>query len=134
MIKVVIDTNVFISGMFWKGPPSKILDALENGRFRLVLSPEIFTEYQRVAADMGRKYPDVDTSKFLELVGYNSDIVPDLAFTKPVCSDSDDDKFLAAALSAKASYIVTGDKALLKVAEFSGTKIVQPSSFLKALN
>ncbi|NJL26307.1 MAG: PIN domain-containing protein [Calothrix sp. SM1_5_4] len=55
--------------------------------------------------------------------------MPDLKFTKPIYSDPDDDKFLAAALSAKASYIVTGDKALLKLTEFSGAKIVQPSAF-----
>jgi putative PIN family toxin of toxin-antitoxin system len=132
-MKAVVDTNVFISGIFWKGPPSKVLEAWSRGRFRLVLSPEIFTEYQRVTEDLGRKYPEVDAGKILDLVGYHAEVVPDLKFTKPICSDPDDDKFLAAALSAKASFIVTGDKALLKIAEFDSAKIIQPSAFLKVI-
>lgn len=132
-MKVVVDTNVFISGVFWKGAPSKVLEAWSQGRFRLVLSPDIFTEYQRVIEELGRKFPEVDAGKILDLVGYHAEVVPDLKFTTPIYSDPDDDKFLAAALSAKASFIVTGDKALLKLTEFHGAKIVQPSAFLKAI-
>ena len=46
-MKVVIDTNVFISGVFFTGPPSKILEAWRDERVRVVLSPDIFEEYRR---------------------------------------------------------------------------------------
>jgi uncharacterized protein len=132
-MKAVIDTNVFVSGIFWKGTPARILEAWGKQRFSLVLSPAIFSEYQRVLEELSRKSKSVDTAKILDLVSYHAELVPDLVFAKPVCTDPDDDKFLAAALSARASFIVTGDKALLKVAEFHGAKVVTPRTFLDAL-
>ena len=47
-MRVVIDTNVFVSGVFWKGPPAEILRAWRAGRIEIVLSPEILDEYRRV--------------------------------------------------------------------------------------
>jgi uncharacterized protein len=45
-----------ISGLFFGGPPGKTLQAWRDGRFTLVLSPEIFDEYQRVAETLHRKF------------------------------------------------------------------------------
>jgi uncharacterized protein len=47
-IKAILDTNVFISGVFWKGPPFEILKAWQEQRFRLAISPPILDEYRRV--------------------------------------------------------------------------------------
>ena len=47
-LKVVLDTNVFISGVFFSGPPSSILQAWQSGEFEIVASQEILDEYQRV--------------------------------------------------------------------------------------
>jgi putative PIN family toxin of toxin-antitoxin system len=47
-LKIVLDTNVFISGVFFKGPPYQILKAWHEGRIELLMSDEIFEEYQRV--------------------------------------------------------------------------------------
>lgn len=47
-IKAILDTNVFISGVFWQGPPFEILKAWQEQRFRLVISPPILDEYRRV--------------------------------------------------------------------------------------
>jgi putative PIN family toxin of toxin-antitoxin system len=44
-VRIVLDTNVFISGVFFSGPPYKILEAWRNGRIVLVVSPEILEEY-----------------------------------------------------------------------------------------
>lgn len=52
-MKVVLDTNVLISGIFWKGTPRKILDEWSKGKFQLVVTPNIFTEYQRVGEELG---------------------------------------------------------------------------------
>lgn len=51
-MRVILDTNVFISGVFFGGPPSRILEGWHDGRVTLVLSPEILDEYQRVAAEL----------------------------------------------------------------------------------
>ena len=51
-MKVVLDTNVLVSGIFFSGPPAGILRAWSQGKFQLVLSPEILDEYKRVSADV----------------------------------------------------------------------------------
>ena len=49
-MKVVLDTNVLMSGIFWKGQPGKILEHWVDNLFSLVISQEIFAEYKRVSA------------------------------------------------------------------------------------
>jgi putative PIN family toxin of toxin-antitoxin system len=130
-MRVVVDTNVFVSGIFWKGPPYEVLRAWRNQSFKLVISSEIFAEYQRVAVELNAKYPSVNVDKFLDLVSFYSEIVRAPRFVKPICSDPDDDKFLAAAFAGSANYIVTGDKALLKLDDFKGISILPANKFLK---
>jgi uncharacterized protein len=48
-VKVVLDTNVLISGIFFSGPPSEILKAWRRGEVQFALSPDIIDEYIRVA-------------------------------------------------------------------------------------
>jgi putative PIN family toxin of toxin-antitoxin system len=69
----------------------------------------------------------------LELISLNAEMVNPVRFVKPVCTDHDDDKFLEAAITAKADYVVTGDKALLFVGSLKGTSVVKPSEFLNSL-
>lgn len=59
-MKAVVDTNVLVSGIFWKGPPRKVLEAWRAGVFRLAVSPPVLNEYERVLAELAAKYPGVD--------------------------------------------------------------------------
>ena len=74
-MKGVLDTNVFISGVFFSGPPNKSLKGWRDGRFILVLSPEILEEYQRVAEALSKKYPPVDLTELLELIVVEADMI-----------------------------------------------------------
>lgn len=56
-MKAVIDTNVLMSGAFWKGPPAKILDAYVKKKFEWIVSAEILEEYWRILGELSRKYP-----------------------------------------------------------------------------
>ena len=47
-MRVIVDTNVFISGIFWPGPPSRIMDLWADGKLQIVLSTEIFEEYKGI--------------------------------------------------------------------------------------
>ena len=60
--------------------------------------------------------------------------VEQISFPSAVCDDPDDDKFLETAVAAAVDYVVSGDKALLRVKQYSGIKIVQPSHFLKVIS
>ena len=130
-MKAVVDTNVFVSGIFWKGPPHQVLQAWQEGRFRLVVSPPVLEEYRRVLVELQARYSQVRFERILELVELNAEVVEPVVFTRRVCSDPDDDKFLATALAAGAEFVVTGDRALLAVKSFQGIRVVDPRAFLK---
>lgn len=132
-MKVIVDTNVFVSGVFWKGPPNRILDAWVDGRFKLIVSPQILEEYRRVLGELGSKYSNVKYERILDLVGLEAEVVSPVVFVRPVCKDADDDIFLEAGLAASINYIVSGDKALLATDGFKGLRVVTPSVFLKDL-
>ena len=128
-MRIVLDTNVFISGIFFTGPPYQILKAWRDGRVQLLISPSILDEYQRIGAELALKFRDVDLKAFLDLLTVQAEIV--LAPTLPpvIHDDPSDDKFLEAAVAGNASYIISGDKHLLTLSEFQGIQILKPRDF-----
>ena len=133
MIRTVIDTNVFVSGVFWKGPPFQILEAWADGKFKLIVTSEILAEYERVFDELNKKAKTPNSGRILELVKLNAEMANPVAFTKPACRDKDDDKFLAAALGGSAQYLVTGDDDLLGLNGYEGLNIIKPKAFLKEI-
>jgi len=128
-MRIVLDTNVFISGIFFTGPPYQILKAWRDGRVQLLVSPSILEEYQRIGAELALQFRDVDLKAFLDLLTVQAAIV--LAPTLPpvIRDDPSDDKFLEAAVAGNASYIISGDKHLLTLSEFQGIQILKPGDF-----
>jgi len=133
-IKAILDTNVLISGVFWKGPPFEILKAWQEQRFRLAISLPILEEFRRVLDEFAKERQMLVLNSVLKVIELRSEIVKPVPFSEPVCSDPDDDKFLEAAIAAGADYIVSGDKALLNVKFHHEVEVVRPSRFLKLLS
>jgi len=114
-MKIVLDTNVFVSGIFFSGPPSRILRAWREGRVHLVYSAAIILEYRRVLADLSQQFPKINGEPFLDLVTRNGERVHPRPISGVSCRDPDDVKFLECLLSSMARCLVTGDKDLLDV-------------------
>ena len=93
-MKIIIDTNVFASGVFWKGPPFRVLQIWQQGRIHLIVSRSILEEYRRILLYLSEQRPGVKIDRVLELVDLHAEVVEPVAFARPVCSDPDDDKFL----------------------------------------
>lgn len=129
-MKVVIDTNVLISGIFWSGPPYKVLRGWKDARLQLVVSSEILKEYRRVMAELSVSFPLVDLSLWLDLIKENSNVVRPVALPKQVCADPDDDKFIACALAGKAPCIISGDKSLLNISGYREISVLKPNEFV----
>ena len=129
-MKVVLDTNVFVSGVFFSGPPFEILNAWRHGKLTLVVSPEILAEYERVGQELADKFRTVDIGPFLELLAFKGEVVSAPVLAEQVCSDPDDDKFLACALASNTKVISSGDKALLKTSGYAGIEILNPREFV----
>lgn len=133
MIRAVVDTNVFISGIFWSGTPMKVLEAWTDGKFKLIVSNEILVEYERVFEELNKKAKTPNSNRILEIVKLNAEMVTPVIFVKPICRDKDDDKFLTAAIGGSAQYIVTGDSDLLVLNGHQDLKILKPKNFLESL-
>ncbi len=134
MIKTILDTNVLISSIFWKGSPRKVVDLAASNRIKSFTSVAILEEVEIVLFE---DFPELpyekidaiirDILSYSQLVIVNEIIVNNLR-------DIKDTKILACAVSAKADYIVTGDKDLLVLKEYNKTNIVNPKTFLDILN
>ena len=129
-MRIILDTNVFVSGIFFTGPPYQILRAWRDGKLKLVISPAILDEYQRVGAALAEQFPAIDLGQILELVTIKAEVVQAQSLPEPVCVDSDDDKFLACALASKSKIIVSGDKHLLHVSGFREIRVLKPREFV----
>jgi len=129
-LKVVMDTNVFVSGVFFSGPPYQILSAWQLGEFELVVSQEILDEYQRVGEILAEQHPRIDLNPILNFVIEHAKVYRSPKLKEPVCEDPDDDKFIACALSSGSRVIIIGDKHLLKVSGYQRIEVLKPREFV----
>lgn len=130
-LKVVMDTNVFVSGVFFSGPPYQILNAWQSGKFELVVSQEILEEYRRVGEILGEERPGTDLQPILNFVLEHATLYQSVVLNEPICQDPDDDKFFACALASGSKIIVSGDKHLLKVSGYQGIQVLKPRNFVE---
>ena len=130
-MRIVLDTNVFISGVFFGGLPLRILEAWRDGTVKLALSFEILEEYQRVGRILAKKFPGVDLDPVLDLLAARAELVSVLDLPEAVCEDPEDDKFLACALAVRSKFIVSGDRHLLRVSPYRGIQILPPRAFVE---
>ena len=129
-LKIVMDTNVFVSGVFFSGPPYQILNAWQSGEFELVVSQDILDEYRRVGEILAEGHPNIDLNPFLNFAIERAKVYKPVKLKEPVCEDPDDDKFLACALASGSRVIISGDKHLLKVSGYEGIEVLKPREFV----
>jgi predicted nucleic acid-binding protein len=115
-MKVVLDTNVLISGIFFSGPPARILAEWAGGG---------------VGERLHKQFPAIDIDAVLDLVTRETRIVKPKPVPASACDDPDDLKFLACALAGGARVVVTGDRALLRASGFQGLEVVTPRDFVR---
>ena len=131
MVRVVIDTNVYISPIFWGGKPRMIIDLARDNKIQVIISEDIEQEIL-----------DKLTTKFgLDSTDAGNVMTDFSTFTKPikisnrihvVKDDPDDDKFIECALECGAKFIISGDKHLLRLKNYEGIDIINVSTFLKS--
>ena len=107
-MRIVVDTNVLISGVFFGGFPKKILSASVEGKIKACASMEILNILN----------PLIQSMEIIEPISQIE-----------ICRDPDDDKFINCARDAHAMYIVSGDKDLLVVQQFENISIVTAKEF-----
>jgi len=132
MIKAVIDTNVFLSAIFWEGTPKQVIELALSKKIIGVTSKQILEELEeKLLKKFG--FPEDQTGAYLTLLVENFSVVEPARKVSIVREDPDDNKIIEAAIEAKADCIVTGDKHLLKIGAYSGIEIIKPHSLLKKI-
>jgi uncharacterized protein len=130
-MKVVIDTNIFVSS-FFGGNPRRIVDLWRDGKMTLCLSKDILDEYSEVLQRIGlNDEREIEELLSLFAEGFNILFTTKTPKIKVVQGDPDDDKFIECAVALKAEAIITGDKALKTMGEYMGIKILNPQQFLE---
>jgi len=127
-VRLVLDTNTVVSGLFWGGLPGQLLDAARAGKVELYTSPALLGELARVlrrrkfSTRVERLSASVD--ELIEGYGELAQFVRPAAISPVVLADPEDDHVLACALAAKADFIVSGDSHLLSLKTYQGIAIV----------
>ena len=133
-MKVVLDTNIFISGIFWKGSSNRIITNWKEGKFTLVTSLEAISEVIKILKDFKIKLSDEMIKEWVDLIVRNSMIVEPKEKIEAVKDDPKDNIFIETAVVGNADYIISQDNHLLKLKDFGGIKIITPEEFDKICN
>ena len=126
-MRTVLDTNVVISSFLWGGAPSRLLKDASVAGMQIFTSLPLVEELRET----------ISRSKFcnrLQFSNLSVEVLVDLyldrvtvvepVLTPRLAPDPDDDVVIGTALAARAEIIVTGDRALLSVGDFTGGRIV----------
>jgi putative PIN family toxin of toxin-antitoxin system len=130
MVKVVLDTNVLISGILFGGNPRKILELAIQRKIDAYISPPIFTEFKEVL--LRPKFGLTNEKCYLiakEIEDIFCFVFPQIT-VDIIKDDPDDNHILECALVANAKYIITGDPHLLNLESFEKIKIISPATFV----
>lgn len=130
-MRVVLDTNVVVSALLWGGTPYRLIRAAADGTLTLWTSPQLLVELREVlarehlVARLDLQSSSVDQA--LALYGALAVGVMPTPVPGVVPADPDDDHVIATAIAAKADLIVSGDRHLLNIGNYQGTRIVTPA-------
>lgn len=137
-MRVVLDTNVLVSGLVRRtptAPPAQLIDLWRSGMYVLVLSEYILAEVSRT---LEQPYfhqgltPEL-IAQDLVLLREETVLTPITVEVRGVATHPEDDDVLAAAVSAQADYLVTGDKKLQELGRYAGVIILSPRAFMDVI-
>ena len=129
-MNVVVDANVLVSGIFWKGSPRKFLSLIFRQEINPFATIDIMAEYCRIIDKVACKRPDVaarwksQIAKIMTIIEKNE--------TVEVCRDPKDNMFVECAIAANAYYLVSGDSDLLVLEKIKDIPIITVNQFFDA--
>ena len=128
----MLDTNVLISGLLFKGKLSRIVGLWQKGKIVPIISKETFEELRTVLeySKFSLSYVEIKSLIEHEILPY-FEVVNVSKHVKGACRDPGDDKFISCAISANADGIVTGDKDLSDLKKYRAVRIIHASDFIK---
>ena len=134
-MRIVIDTNIWVSGLLWKGKPWQLLKLAESGDVQLCIAHSMLLELEEVLAyDKFQSRLQILHQTPAQLATYVLSLSTAFDVSRKGISvikdDPDDDIFVWCALSAGAKYLVTGDRHLLNFGYYQTVKMITVAEFL----
>jgi putative PIN family toxin of toxin-antitoxin system len=129
-MRIILDSNIFISSFFWGGNPRKVMERIINGKDKLFICKEIIHEIELVLSRPKFKIENEYRTSLIKAIDEIAYQITLIGVVENICRDSEDDKILECALLAHADYIITGDNDLLTLEKFREIKIVTASEYL----
>ena len=137
-MRAVIDTNVLLSGLLWRGQPHALLAHVRSGTVSMLSSPALLAELAdvigRAKFDAILTKTNTSRERSLAEVRQLAEVIDPPPLPQPVCRDPDDDAVLALALAAQVDLIVSGDDDLLVLGRFEGIPIVNAAQALRLID
>lgn len=133
VLKIVFDTNIFVSSIFWEhGNQHNLVELAIEGKIKVFTSAEILEELTNVLI---RDFKETEESIFMYLafVMKYAEVVETVEKVDVVKEDADDNKIIECAIACKADYIVTGDKHLLRLEEYKKTGIITAAELIRVV-
>ncbi len=131
MLKVVLDTNVYISAILTLGNSREVLELSKKGEITPLISEAILLEIERILR-LKLKRPQFEVFVILEAIREISIFVSPSQIFSVIKEDDADNRILECAVEGKAKYIISGDKRhLLPLKRYRGIKILSPKDFLE---
>lgn len=130
-MKVVFDSNIFISGILFGGNPKKLIELVIEGKIQLFISPDILREVKEVLERDKFGFPAAITRQLVHEIEMVSYLVEPGISHSVVERDHDDNIIIDCAVEAGVDYVVTGDADLLSMEEYREIRIVNPADFLE---
>lgn len=131
--RVVIDTNVFVSGLNFAGKPGEVLELFIRGDIEVIISPFILSEIERVLRERFH-WIEGNIDRVLNRIKRQTILVHPKLKVTVIKRKDDDNRILECAIEGRVQYLISGDrKHLLPLKEYQRIKILSPAEFLKFL-
>lgn len=137
-MRVVFDTNIWLSALFWEGEAAQLIELAEDKKFRLdiIITKEILFEINKVINKEAKFQRFLDNRNenlkalFAKILNLTT-LVESSKTLNIVKADPSDNKILEAAVASGADFILSRDKHLTDLKEFEGIKIINTTEFLR---
>lgn len=128
-MNIVVDTNVFISAIFWDKIPLDAIRVIFKNDYKIFVNEKILLEYFRIIKKLSSK--NYRLHKKWNSILFNSLEIIDTPINFDICRDVNDNMFLDCSFACSANYLISGDDDLLSLEKFFDTKIIKPNNFMK---
>ncbi len=131
MIKVVLDTNIYISGILFAGKPREVLDLAIKGKIHVFISPDILSELRDVLSRKKFGFSPERVDIIIREIESITTMVNPAKKYSIVSHDSDDNIIIDCAMESRVEYIITGDNDLLCLNKYKSITIINPALFIE---